>query len=71
MLPLRKLFFFFFFFYLAWITAPDYYITIVYIGKTGVKLVLIQQFEEQKYLQWDKICSETFFFFFFQKLYIL
>ena len=29
-------------FFLAWITAPEYYITIVYIGKTAVKLVIIQ-----------------------------
>ena len=28
---------FFFFFVLVWITAPDYYITIVYIWKKGVK----------------------------------
>ena len=41
MLPLCKLFFFFFFF-LAWFNAPDYYITIVYMGKIGVKLVIIQ-----------------------------
>ena len=29
-----------FFFVLAWITVPEYYITIVYVGKTGVNLVI-------------------------------
>ena len=37
MSPLCKFFFFFFFWH-----APDYYITIVYIGKTGVKLVILK-----------------------------
>ena len=30
------------FFVLAWITSPDNYITVVYIRKTGVNLVIIQ-----------------------------
>ena len=54
------------FFVLAWIIAPEYYITIVYIVKTCVKLVIIQLLKKN-------ICNGTKIVLklYFEKLYIV